>query len=261
MHFHLPQPLHGWREFAGEVGIIVIGVLIALSAEALVQRLDWDSKVRAGREALRADYVSIVANSRDREGEDRCIRSRLLDLRNLHDAHPDSLPALGHIGSPPERPWYPSSWDSLVASDVSTHMARDDMLAFANIAAQARSAQEAADREIGDWATLYTMVGPGRRLASGEVAQLRKALADAAYQLNSIRLVAPQVSQSILDTRLLTRADLQEAEREGSLSLRGANAQHICGAILPPDPSRVDAPYDPAVQTNPLSGRTEKENR
>jgi len=30
MHFRLPKPLHGWREFAGEVGIIVIGVLIAL---------------------------------------------------------------------------------------------------------------------------------------------------------------------------------------------------------------------------------------
>jgi hypothetical protein len=23
MHFHLPKPLHGWRPFAGEVGIIV----------------------------------------------------------------------------------------------------------------------------------------------------------------------------------------------------------------------------------------------
>jgi hypothetical protein len=34
MHFHLPKPLHGWREFAGEVGIIVIGVLIALSWKA-----------------------------------------------------------------------------------------------------------------------------------------------------------------------------------------------------------------------------------
>ncbi len=26
MHFHLPKPLHGWREFVGEVGIIVVGV-------------------------------------------------------------------------------------------------------------------------------------------------------------------------------------------------------------------------------------------
>ena len=30
MHIHLPKPLQGWREFLGEVGIIFIGVLLAL---------------------------------------------------------------------------------------------------------------------------------------------------------------------------------------------------------------------------------------
>ena len=33
MHFHVPKPLRGRREFAREVEIIVVGVLIALSAE------------------------------------------------------------------------------------------------------------------------------------------------------------------------------------------------------------------------------------
>ena len=32
MHISVPKPLHGWRQFTGEVGIIVIGVLIALAA-------------------------------------------------------------------------------------------------------------------------------------------------------------------------------------------------------------------------------------
>jgi len=31
MHIPLPKPLHGWRAFVGEVGIIVLGVLIALA--------------------------------------------------------------------------------------------------------------------------------------------------------------------------------------------------------------------------------------
>ena len=47
MHFHLPKPLHGWRQFAGEVGIIVVGVLIALGAEQLVASWHWRSEVRA----------------------------------------------------------------------------------------------------------------------------------------------------------------------------------------------------------------------
>jgi hypothetical protein len=45
MHFHLPKPLHGWREFVGEVGIIVLGVLIALGAEQLIDQWSWQRKV------------------------------------------------------------------------------------------------------------------------------------------------------------------------------------------------------------------------
>jgi hypothetical protein len=37
MHVHLPKALHGWRELAKEVGIIVLGVLIALTFEQIVQ--------------------------------------------------------------------------------------------------------------------------------------------------------------------------------------------------------------------------------
>jgi hypothetical protein len=49
MHFHLPKPLHGWREFAGEVGIIVLGVLIALGAEQVVETLHWRSEIADAR--------------------------------------------------------------------------------------------------------------------------------------------------------------------------------------------------------------------
>lgn len=49
MHFHMPKPLHGWREFAGEVGIIVIGVLIALGAEQVVETVHGNAEVRAFR--------------------------------------------------------------------------------------------------------------------------------------------------------------------------------------------------------------------
>jgi hypothetical protein len=52
MHFHLPKPLHGWREFVGEVGIIVIGVLIALGAESVVQDLHTRADARAFRETI-----------------------------------------------------------------------------------------------------------------------------------------------------------------------------------------------------------------
>ena len=253
MHFRLPKPLHGWRDFLGEVGIIVIGVLIALGAEQVVEVIHWRDQVGTGREELRQDYVTILALAEEREAEDRCIRARLVSLRDILNANEDRLPGLGHVGSPPARSWYPASWDSLVASDVSAHMSRRDLLAFGSIAQQARQAEETANREIEDWATIYTMVGPARQLETGEAAQLRKAITDAAYQLNTIRLVAPQVSRSILETGLITEADRREAEAQTSQTLRGPNARHICGPVMTVDANRVDAPYDPAVQANPLT--------
>jgi hypothetical protein len=33
------RPLHGWRVFAGEVGVIVLGVLLALGAQQLAEKI------------------------------------------------------------------------------------------------------------------------------------------------------------------------------------------------------------------------------
>lgn len=52
MHVHLPKPLHGWRAFAGEVGVIVLGVLIALAAEQAVEALHWRDQTATLRENL-----------------------------------------------------------------------------------------------------------------------------------------------------------------------------------------------------------------
>ena len=62
MHVHVPKPLHGWREFVGEVGIIVLGVLIALGAEQVVETWSWHHKVAVVRQSLLAE----LANDRAR---------------------------------------------------------------------------------------------------------------------------------------------------------------------------------------------------
>ena len=66
MHFHLPKPLHGWREFVGEVGIIVLGVLIALGAEQVIDNLHSRNEVKQTRQALTPNsgitsQLSIIA--------------------------------------------------------------------------------------------------------------------------------------------------------------------------------------------------------
>jgi hypothetical protein len=49
MQFHLLKPLQGWREFTHEIVIIVMGVLIALGAQQLVEAANWRREVHSFR--------------------------------------------------------------------------------------------------------------------------------------------------------------------------------------------------------------------
>src|SRR5881227_3429454 len=52
MRFRFPRPLHGWRALAGEIGVIVVGVLIALTAEQLVQQWHDRSDLREAQQQM-----------------------------------------------------------------------------------------------------------------------------------------------------------------------------------------------------------------
>lgn len=57
MHIHLPKPLHSWREFLGEIGIIFIGVLLAIGAEQTIETLHHRSQVHDAIAKLHAESV------------------------------------------------------------------------------------------------------------------------------------------------------------------------------------------------------------
>ena len=62
MDIHRPKYVHGWRELLKEIGIIVIGVVIALGAEQVVESLHWMYQVEAGEAALKEAFVREADN-------------------------------------------------------------------------------------------------------------------------------------------------------------------------------------------------------
>jgi hypothetical protein len=101
MHFHLPKPLHGWREFAGEVGIIVIGVLIALGAEQAVSSLHDRSEARHAEENVVSEVEQDLDIFRRRAAIKPCIDRRLDEIEQLIRAAPCRCRA--HCGSADRR--------------------------------------------------------------------------------------------------------------------------------------------------------------
>lgn len=91
MHFHLPKPLHGWREFAGEIAIIVIGVLIALGAEQVVEWVHRNDLQREAQETIGAEIRQNLDSFRRRSEVQQCIDNRLQEIEALLIARQSSL--------------------------------------------------------------------------------------------------------------------------------------------------------------------------
>ena len=133
MHFHLPKPLHGWREFAGEVGIIVIGVLIALGAEQVVEDWHWHQKVDVVRQSLTGELANDRARWESNMSYVPCARREIAALDRWAGNARTNGPA-------PPAPvtfrslfWWMHSanWNLAIGSGTLDHFPMRDQLGFA----------------------------------------------------------------------------------------------------------------------------------
>lgn len=141
MRFCLPEPIHGWREFAGEVGIIVIGVLIALGAEQIVETLHGRERARETEAALKAEIQTSADDVAERIAVDKCLRDQLVSLRGaLDDTAPssfvpaaDGLRVFADLYATPWRAWARGGWESAAASAAFNRLPTERVYAYAQI--------------------------------------------------------------------------------------------------------------------------------
>lgn len=132
MQFMVPKPLHGWREFSGEVGVIVLGVLIALGAQQVVEGVHDREDVAQLRSALRAELADDRARWEDMRASDPCTRQRLDAL----DRWADTAPAQAKLVRPfVLRLWnmHSSAWDVAKASAATGNIPLDERLTYAEL--------------------------------------------------------------------------------------------------------------------------------
>jgi hypothetical protein len=131
MNMKLPKPLRGWREFWGEVGIIVLGVLIALGAQQLVENIHAGIEMRRAEAAMRLE----LAENNGPQGYARMLIASCLDQRigRIHDqaatAPADKLRQWTADYAPPFRTWDSEAWRVVVASNTGTNMGPDRLVA------------------------------------------------------------------------------------------------------------------------------------
>ena len=134
MHVHLPKPLHGWRAFVGEVGIIVLGVLIALGFEQLVDALQWRGRIRRAEAAMRLE----LAEDNGPQAYGRlliggCLNDQIARIRDgAGSAPPEQLRQWAAAYSPPFGTWDSEAWKAVIASDIGSHLGSERLIAWSS---------------------------------------------------------------------------------------------------------------------------------
>ena len=185
MHFNLPKPLHGWREFAGEVGIIVIGVLIALGAGQVVEDLHDRQVAAQARENVRSEAAMDLGFIQGRIAAQPCIERRLAELSAiLGKAGEGALqPQPTWISLPPTIPFFTGRWQAATASGRYSLFAASEQEQFGQVYQIFDRYNDYQPREQAVWADLRALetwqgpLGPEARLAFSKDLQQAKYLA------------------------------------------------------------------------------------
>jgi hypothetical protein len=235
MDIHKSKPWRGWREFLKEIGTIVIGVMIALGGEQAVEALHWKHQADAGEAALKEAFVREVDNAALREAQAGCVAQRLALLSSIvaQGAETGRLPRVGGLGHPPYTPWAIGAWEAMVASQTVSHLPRQKAITYTTIAQRTAYLSALSDREEDQWATLDSMVGPGRRLSDVEAEQLRTTLSRAAVSNFYMRRTSANLSDAIRATGLLAPSVFADAARRAAEASPGAAICRPPGAATP----------------------------
>jgi len=224
MHFHLPKPLHGWREFAGEVGIIVIGVLIALAAEAVLEDWRWQRHVEQSTRAFKEELLIAASDGYERMAIQPCLQGRLRALAAQLNgssgqwrAMPDRfsganryyMSVLPTVYRPPTRNVLDDAWRNALADGTINHL---DLARAQNLSGAYESAQEfkAAEAEEGSMETRLSPLGMNRTLDQRTRIEMLQTIAQL-DRLNGLLMVD---SRDLIGALRAAKLGISQAETE-----------------------------------------------
>jgi len=224
MHFHLPKPLHGWREFAGEVGIIVVGVLIALSAEGLVERWHWHDQVDQSTRAFKDELLGFAQVAYEREAIQPCLQGRLQALAaqlNAGNGEWRAIPehfiaakryyssVLPVVYRPPVRSIYNDAWRNALSEGTINHLQFDRAQALSG-AYESAQAYKTLQGEEGSAETRLGPLGYDRTLDERTRVEMLQTVAE----LDDLNTLLGVEARDFFTAMHAARLDISRAEIE-----------------------------------------------
>jgi hypothetical protein len=183
------------REFAREVAIVILGVLVALALEQVAA--SWHDRnraadIRASMDEELSDFVNIFDM---RAVASRCINAKLDDLDRALMGHP--APPFRNVGRAPFYFTSHGAWSSDAADLLARHYGPATVRTYGEIYQGMAEFAALSQREQDEWIVLQTLERPGEAIADDRRWRLIDAAAGARNTNVLLAAIAEQINQRI----------------------------------------------------------------
>src|SRR4051794_14911816 len=233
MHVHLPKPLHGWRQFAGEVGIIVLGVLIALGAQQLAENVQQRAAAVDARRAVRGELEVNMARLASRAAQKHCVENRMEEIQALLDkaAKNSVIATPGWVGRPQYWSMQTIRWEAISQGGRAALLPPDELADYGALYSWMGNINGVMTTEQADWAGLRTiehMTG----LTPQMIFDLNATLQDARYSNWRIKRWMMQMEPTETRLRLRNIPNVLPATRSACIPMDTPRAEAIHSQAL-----------------------------
>jgi len=222
VEIHRPKPVHSWRELATEVGVIVIGITIALGGEQTLEWLHRRAEVSEARHALKLEVAINATAANYTIQQERCLSALVERYVAWAEGRDRALPprltirSIGGFFSPRM-----STWEAVRAGPAA-HMPLKEREAYARFYHAVEMAGENGDLEI-----------PFRQRVAAQVVRARATgvidvgrLIEEGQQANSVGTI-----RSMNATDILNQAKAMGVVPEPMTVVRRKQLTVLCNAV------------------------------
>jgi hypothetical protein len=189
------KPPHGWNAVGWELGIVTLGVVIALAAQQAAETINQRRETTSTRTALVGEIEDSLAIIELRRTAESCVDRRLKELRSIIDqwGRTGSFTAPKFVS---QAPWF---WlnnlrvDSAQSAGRLSVFSNDEQYRIGLVAGSIRTFREIQAEESKAWSTLRMLQSGPDVLSPSDRTVIRLALQDASVLNYRAKIVAGQI--------------------------------------------------------------------
>ena len=167
-----------WRAFAREMAAVVLGILIALGLQQLVEARHTSQQVEEAHRALTQELQGMAANATRRIAVHPCVERRLQEVEAvLSDLdHGVRVGQVADFGRPIGANNSDGVWRALTSAGVLAHFRTDELVTYGKIYTIGEEIGSWSTMGGQDWSTIKLIVGDADRLTLSDRSMIRVAI-------------------------------------------------------------------------------------